>query len=128
MEGWCGLPAVDMTADYLEWLKGLIKDQSPDRLQPFYQSQDWRRLRKEILMLDHHECQICKAKGRIDSANTVHHVKPIEYYPELALSKTYIDEAGVEHRQLISVSHLCHDKEHERDEFARPAPLTPERW
>lgn len=113
-----------MEAEYLKWIKDQI---SVGSLQKFYQSPEWRAIRAEILAEDHNECQICKANGEYEPANTVHHVKPIEEYPELALSRTYFED-GEYHRQLISVSHTCHDREHKRGLYERKPPLTPERW
>lgn len=36
----------------------------------------WQRLRKEILIRDHHLCQPCMAKGRPTQATEVDHIKP----------------------------------------------------
>ena len=76
---------------------------------------------------DKHECQMCKARGAYTRADTVHHVRRLEEHPELALSKTYIDGAGIAQRQLISLCHNCHDRIHEHGNKPRE-PLTPERW
>lgn len=92
----------------------------------FYHSAEWRRIREEVLELDHHECQMCKAKGIITKANTVHHVKPLRDRPDLALAIYDGNE-----RQLVSVCGPCHNLlhpekglKHEREETF----LTEERW
>ena len=95
---------------------------------PFYKTPAWRKLRAEILKQDKYECQLCKKRGYYRRANTVHHIKPIEKYPELALSKYYIDENGKKQRNLISVCRECHEREHEYRQNEKPEPLTPERW
>lgn len=94
---------------------------------PFYVSWDWKKLRRKILAIDKHECQHCKARGRYKRADTVHHVKEKDKYPELALSEFYIDDNGKEQRNLISLCRECHEKVHGyRHEVKEP--LTPERW
>lgn len=75
----------------------------------FYESKEWRRLRKEILKQDKYECQCCKERGIYTKANTVHHVNHIKNNPELALEKNYFDENGNKKRNLISVCHDCHE-------------------
>lgn len=94
----------------------------------FYKTYEWKKLRKEVLKHDKHECQLCKKRGYYRRANTVHHVMPIEEYPELALFKTYVDKDGKEKRNLISLCRECHEREHEYRWPERPEPLTPERW
>lgn len=111
-----------------QWVSRLIAE---DNLHEFYTSGQWLKIRAEVLEADKCECQRCKRFGKYERANTVHHVKPIKKFPELALSKTYIDENGQEHRQLISVSSICHgmeDDEHIKLRMARSKPLTEERW
>jgi len=99
------------------------------KVHPFYESPEWRRLSKEVLEEDKHECQICKTKGKYERATMVHHVKPREEFPELALSKTYIDEHGNIKRNLISVSRRCHEEECHPDRLRHTKPpLTEERW
>lgn len=96
----------------------------------FYTCWEWLRVRAEVLLADKYECQKCKARGKYKRATMVHHVKHLRDFPELALSKSYIDENGVEQRQLISLCNQCHEEEHpERKHSAEKIePLTPERW
>ena len=75
---------------------------------PFYLSRAWRNLRAQALERDHYLCQDClaeKARGgmiRPRPATAVHHIKPRELYPELALD---LDN-------LISLCDACHNRRH----------------
>lgn len=108
-----------------EWVVQLIKE---DRLHEFYTSGLWLKARADALDEDKHECQRCKKAGKYERANTVHHVKPLKKYPELALSKTYF-ENGKEYRNFISLSHVCHELEDEAhlNKVAKKQ-LNEERW
>lgn len=72
------------------------------KVNPFYKSTAWRKCREVVLIRDHYLCQPCLRLGRITTANTVHHIKPLEDHPELAL-----DEDNLE-----SICPVCHNKEH----------------
>lgn len=66
-------------------------------------------------------------------AEIVHHVRHLEDAPELALSDTYIDDNGMEQRQLISVCRVCHETRCHPDRMhngasTRDENLAPERW
>ena len=70
----------------------------------FYTSWTWRKKRKQILIRDNNECQICKQNGKVtvgtkDDPLIVHHIKELKQYPELAL----VDE------NLLSVCNNCHE-------------------
>lgn len=76
----------------------------------FYHTPAWKALRLQRLQRDHYYCQPCKRAGRFFiSANTVHHRKPREQYPELAL-----DIENVE-----SICPACHNKNHPEKAFKR---------
>ena len=93
----------------------------------FYDTPAWRKKRKQILIKDKYECQHCKAKGIYTKADTVHHIKPLDKYPQLALSDYYDNEK--KQRQLISICRACHEHEHERWKLLNiKEPLTKERW
>jgi len=94
----------------------------------FYRNKLWRRLSKEVLKDDKHECQVCKAKGKYEKANTVHHVNFLLLHPELGLEKFYKDDDGVTKRNLISLSHNCHEEIHKWVRKELPEPITKERW
>ncbi len=98
---------------------------------PFYDSKEWRKKRKDILRRDHNECQLCKGKGKFARATTVHHIKPRQIYPELELCDYYTDEDGKQQRNLISVCRDCHESvcHPERLRHTVPGePVTAERW
>ena len=94
----------------------------------FYTCTEWLKLRSEILRDDNNECLFCKAKGFYKRANTVHHVNYLKLHPELALSKTYKDENGIEKRNLISLCHDCHEQTHGYRQEKKEEPITEERW
>lgn len=73
----------------------------------FYSWTEWLKLRKKVMQMDHHECQICKAKGRYSRGCIVHHVKHLKDRPDLALSMWDGEE-----RQLITVCKQCHEELH----------------
>lgn len=64
--------------------------------QGFYQSKAWRRLRVQALQRDHYLCQACLRGRRIKKATEVHHIKPVDEHPELAL-------------ELSNLTSLCWD-------------------
>ncbi|MGN0777584.1 MAG: HNH endonuclease, partial [Aristaeellaceae bacterium] len=47
---------------------------------PFYLSESWRRLRREVLERDHYLCQRCQRA----QASVVHHIIPRKERPDLA--------------------------------------------
>lgn len=67
-----------------------------------YSARRWRHKRKEILRRDGYLCQHCKRYGKQVQAVTVHHIKHVDEYPELA----YTDS------NLVSLCSTCHQKAH----------------
>ncbi|MNR93656.1 hypothetical protein D3C72_247140 [compost metagenome] len=72
--------------------------------QPFYKSKAWKRKRASVLRRDEYMCQQSKRYGKTEPATTVHHIYPLEYYPELALKEW----------NLISLSDKQHNAMHDR--------------
>lgn len=71
----------------------------------FYNSSEWRALRKLVLERDHNECVWCKDEGKVTRENLeVDHIKELEFYPEFALD---IDN-------LRTLCKACHNKRHDR--------------
>lgn len=69
----------------------------------FYWSKDWQVMRDRIRLRDNLECQVCKDQGRVTVSNLiVHHIKPIEFYPELKLTES----------NLVTVCLSCHNAIH----------------
>lgn len=67
-----------------------------------YTSAAWKRKRSAILRRDGYRCRNCRRYGRSREAVEVHHVKPVDEYPELAFSDA----------NLVSLCHACHNKMH----------------
>ncbi len=70
-----------------------------------YHSKRWKKKREQILRHDKYLCQYSKRYGKRIDANTVHHIYPVEDYPEYA----YCDW------NLISLSGVMHNKMHDRN-------------
>lgn len=73
--------------------------------QGFYHTTAWRRIRISALQRDHYLCQLQLTKDCTKTATTVHHIKPLEDYPELALDIT----------NLTSCCYACHEVTKERE-------------
>ena len=71
----------------------------------FYKSTEWKRLRRVILRRDGYACQECRRYGRMRGASHVHHINPVEHFPELA-RKSW---------NLVSLCQECHNAMHDRD-------------
>ena len=51
----------------------------------FYNSGEWRELRKLALERDHNECVWCQGEGKVTRENLeVDHIKELEFYPKFA--------------------------------------------
>lgn len=68
----------------------------------FYASARWKHKREIILRRDKYLCQNCKRYGRQVQAVTVHHIKHLDEFPELALKDD----------NLVSLCNACHNKAH----------------
>lgn len=66
----------------------------------WYHTPAWRRMRQLALHRDKYLCQECLRQGKITPATEVHHIKPLEEYPELALNIN----------NLESLCWECHEK------------------
>lgn len=67
-----------------------------------YNSPKWKRKRAWILKRDKYKCCECRRYGKNVEATTVHHIKHVDEYPELA----YVDD------NLQSLCAACHNKKH----------------
>lgn len=101
------------TNELVQWINYLIQH---NNIKAFYNSTLWEHIREEVLNEQHHECQLCKAKGLYSEAVTVHHIKYLRKHPELALTKS----------NLMAVCKDCHYNIHHRAE-TKPQ-LNIERW
>lgn len=111
------------TQQLVQWINELIKQ---DKVYLFYLSKEWKKLKKEVLKEQHNECQECLKKGILSKARTVHHINEVKKRPNLALSKIYLDDKGIERMQLEAICEECHNKIHNR--FTKKPPLTEEWW
>lgn len=113
--------------DLVIWINYLI---SVNKIDSFYHSKYWKKLKKEVLTEQHYECQRCLREHRLtllNDSSPVHHINELRQHPELALSKFYVDEQGQVKRQLESLCFDCHNKEHNR--FTKKEKFTnEERW
>lgn len=94
--------------DLVNWINELIKE---DKLYRFYKSREFRELRARVLEDAHHECQYCRARGKVTKATIAHHEYYVRDYPQYALSQYVMDEEGM-HRNLVAVCHRCHEEVH----------------
>lgn len=111
----------------IELKKWIIELLSQGKIDLFYKSKYWRKLRKEVLKEQKEECQECLKIGKITKANTVHHIQFVDKHPELALSKFYTYK-GKQYRNLISVCSDCHNKLHPEKHSNKKKIVNEERW
>ena len=117
----------NMLKSDIEFVKQCIRD---DDIHKFYTSPKWRRLREEVLAMDHWECQDCKKRGLYKKATTVHHNQFVQKHPENALDIFYTFQ-GKQYRNLVSLCHDCHEERHghrQGTKNAKKKDLTEERW
>lgn len=69
-----------------------------------HKSQKWKNKRTIILKRDSYLCKECARFGKRTIASTVHHIFPVELFPELAFVNI----------NLISLCESCHNKMHDR--------------
>lgn len=69
-----------------------------------YKSKRWKTLRVGILRRDGYQCRECRRYGKTVQADTVHHVYPVELYPQLAWERW----------NLVSLCTACHNAMHAR--------------
>lgn len=70
-----------------------------------YKTTRWKHKRQSILRRDKYLCQHFKRFGKRIDAETVHHIYPVEQYPQYA----YCDW------NLISLSNKAHNMMHDRE-------------
>ncbi len=78
---------------------------SMKRVKPFYKSKKWLITASRIKRRDGYECQESKRYGSFQQAEVVHHIYPLEEYPELSLVSW----------NLISLSSKQHNRMHDRN-------------
>lgn len=70
----------------------------------FYSSTAWKRKRAAALRRDGYQCRIARRYGKAVPAEIVHHIFPLEEYPQYALCDW----------NLISLSRTAHNRLHDR--------------
>ena len=73
---------------------------NPLKKSGFYQGRPWRKVRSIALQRDHYLCQHCLQQKRFTPATDVHHIKPLEDFPEL----------GLDLDNLTSLCWRCHEQ------------------
>lgn len=76
------------------------------QVNPFYRSRAWKTKREAILRRDGYLCKLSRRYGKTCQADTVHHIYPLELYPEYALCSW----------NLLSVSSEMHNRLHNRED------------
>lgn len=77
-----------------------------EKSKSFYNSRDWKRVRKAVLVRDNYLCQYCLRDKKISKADVVDHVIPLLIDWSLRL-----DESN-----LNCLCHTCHNSKTQRDE------------
>ena len=70
-----------------------------------YKARRWERLRAQVMRRDGYRCQLSKRFGKAVPADLVHHIYPVDEFPEYAF----------EPWNLVAVSRAAHNKLHDRD-------------
>ena len=81
-----------------------------------HNSRKWKKKRDYIKKRDGYLCRECRRYGRNTQAQLVHHIYPVEDYPELALNND----------NLISLCVKCHELMHDRAD--NEVTTVGERW
>ena len=111
-----------MTQEQIDYVKKCIRED----IHRFYVWGPWKKVRREVLQMDHGECQRCKAKKIYTKATTVHHVNYVKKHPDMALEIWY-EWHGVRKRNLVSLCHDCHEAVHGYRKPEKKETLTEER-
>ena len=109
------------------YIRRLIK---AGKIELFYQTEDWKELREEVLDIFYNECQECLKKGIYTKADCVHHVNEVKNRPDLALSRYYTDREGKKQPNLVPLCNQCHNNVHDKlGEYRNRERFTnKERW
>lgn len=75
------------------------------RFDEFYNTDEWKALRKKKFEDCDGLCEKCRAQGIVSECNAVHHLVPLDEDWRLRL----------DYKNLIGVCYSCHDEYHKRD-------------
>lgn len=70
----------------------------------FYKTCRWNKKREVILKRDNYLCRECSRYNKTTAADTVHHIYPMQEYPELKMVND----------NLVSLCNKCHEGMHDR--------------
>lgn len=76
-----------------EWRKSVYKPPRYDSLN----REEWRQIRKAILIRDDYACLRCEKKSKSGKGLSIHHIVPRD------------DDGGNNYENLITLCHSCHD-------------------
>ena len=71
----------------------------------FYKTAKWKSKRENVLRRDEYMCRECRRYGMTTPATTVHHIYPLEQYPEWKWATW----------NMLSLCDACHNKMHNRE-------------
>lgn len=74
-------------------------------MRDFYKTARWERVRRVVFRRDGYQCQLSKRYCRIRPAEVVHHIFPLEEFPEFAFATW----------NLISLTRAMHNSLHDRN-------------
>ncbi len=99
-----------------------------------YKKKKWQSLRSSILRRDKYQCQYYKRFGKNVEAEHVHHIYPVEFYPEYAFCPWNLISLSQKAHNLMHVrgSHelttegiaLQHKIKNQKEEFDRKMQVT----
>lgn len=109
-----------------EWVTELARS---GKMYRFYKTDEWRRLRAQVMADHHNECERCSERGRYARADTVHHEFEVKKHPHMALTR-WVDEPGGRREVLHPLCNDCHNEAHGRKMKGNaPKPqINRERW
>lgn len=82
------------------------KVRKENQMKPFdYKSSKWKKVKAAALRRDGYKCQLSKRYGKNVPAEIVHHIYPVDEYPEYAYCLW----------NLISLSREQHNRMHDRN-------------
>ena len=59
----------------------MIEVSTREERNQFYNSSEWRTIRRQALKRDHYECVWCRDEGKVTTTNLeVDHIKELEFY------------------------------------------------
>ena len=116
--------------ELINWITELT---DKDEIWKFYKCREWVELKNKVLQECHYECQMCRSKGKIKKAQTVHHLHYVKDYPQYALSQYILDEDNKRVNNLMALCNSCHNHVHYDDKIgkknnANKEDISPERW